>query len=146
MIVWPRVVTALVDGLSPLVGPDVKVYNGNTLEGDAPLAYITVGWQPATDEQAAGDFTQTVGVDGFAAAESGTVLLEMAAVTGDTVVPDVFALASTVTAWVQANQTLGGALSVNGTAVLSASVVEPQNHSGSAQRLLATLTYTTEVS
>ncbi len=140
-VLWPDVKDRLVAAL-PAVLPTVRVYDGPVVTGETPDAYLTVGWQPSTDDESAGSFEQTPGPDGFSAQESGTVLMELAAVIGDTEVPDGFGLADALTAWVHANPTLGGVLSANGTASLAVEVVEAQTTDGATQRLLLTLSYT----
>jgi hypothetical protein len=142
-ILWPRVKTALVTAL-PTVLPDANVYDGPVVTGEKPIRYVTVGWQPSTDDVSAGSFEQSTAPDGFSAQEDGTVLLEVAAVTGATDVPDAFDLAEAISLWVQNNQTLG-VLSANATADVSAEVLEAQTRAGAAQRLLLTVGYTTLV-
>lgn len=143
-VLWPLARAALAREL-PAIVPTAKVYDGDLPTNARPARYLTIGWQPATDEQLAGDFEQTPGPSGFLAQETGSVLMELAAVTGDTDTPDVFALAQALTTWVQQHQDLAGALSANATASLSVAVVEPQTRAGAAQRLLLTLTYTSLV-
>lgn len=140
-ILWPQVKAKLVADL-PAVLPDARVYDGDVVTGEKPARYLTVGWQPSTDEPSAGGFEQSPGPDGFAAAEIGSVLLEVAAVTGDTTRMDVFEMADAISAWVQAHQTLDGVLSANGTVAVAADVLQEQRRSGAAQRLLLSLNYT----
>lgn len=145
-VAWPVVKAALVDGLPTVVGPDVTVYDGNTVSGDSPSRYVTVAWQPATDEESAGSFEQTrTGPGGFVAEETGTVLLEVAARTGDAYLPDAFGLFDAINTWLQGNQSLGGALGAGSVVTASAEVVNAQNTAGAVQRLLVLITYFTRI-
>lgn len=142
-ILWPQAKAALVAAL-PTVVPAAKVYDGPVVTGEKPTRYVTVGWQPSTDDVSAGSFEHSPGPDGFSAEETGTVLLEIAAVTGGTDMPDAFDLAEAITLWVHEHQTLG-VLSANATAAVAAEVLEAQTRAGAAQRLLLTVFYTSLV-
>lgn len=143
-VAWPLVRARLAEALPAVLGSSVTVYDGPVITGDNPAAYLTVAHQPSTDDDSAGGYTQThTGPGGFLAEETGTVLLEAAAVTGDPVVPDAFTLADAVHSWVQADQTLG-VLSQGSTSSVSVEVLQ-QNAAGAVQRLLLTLTYFTRV-
>jgi hypothetical protein len=143
-VAWPTIRARLAAALPAVVGPDVRVYNGPVVTGDTPPAYLTVADQPSVEDESAGTYEQAQTLDGYAAQETGTVLMELAAVTGDTVVPDAFATASAISAWVQADQTLG-VLSPGSTSSLSVEVLQAQNKAGAVQRLLLTLNYFTRL-
>lgn len=144
-VAWPTVRARLATALPAVVGSSVTVYDGPVVTKDSPPAYLTVAHQPSVDDPSAGGYEQTqTGPGGFASEESGTVLLELAAVTGDSSVPDVFTTADAVHAWVQADQTLG-VLTPGSTASLAVDVLQAQNTAGAVQRLLLTLSYFTRV-
>ena len=75
----------------------------------------------------------------------GFILCELSAVTGYTLVPDVFATFDLIASWIQADQTLGGTLSVASTCSASADVVQAQTTSGAVQRLIITISYQTRI-
>ena len=106
---------------------------------------MTVGWQPSTEDESAGSYEQSQLSDGFAADESGNVLLEVAATTGGTTMPDAFALVDALQDYVQADQTLGGVLLPSATVSLTVEVVQAQSTTGAVQRLLVGLNYTCQV-
>lgn len=141
-VAWPDVRAKLASAL-PGVLPGVTVFNGPPVTGENPAAYLTLAAR--TTDDSAGGFTQDVGPDGFSALESGTVLAELAGVTGSTTVPDVFATFDAIAAYVQANQTLAGALLPGSTVTVSADVEQAQTTSGAVQRLLLSFTYTTRL-
>lgn len=150
MIVWPLVKAKLVEVIPTIEEFESStVYDGATPTGDRLASWVAVGWQPEVVDEAGsyspGSFEQTPGPSGFAAEEAGAVLCELGSTTGDSEIPDVFALAAALIGWVQENQTLDGVLSVNGTASTSVEVLEAQSTAGATQRLLLTLTYTTLV-
>jgi hypothetical protein len=141
-VAWPTVKDRLVALLPTLPGfAGVLVFDGPAVTGEAPAAYVTVGWQESTDDDTAGSYEQTqTGPEGFAAEETGTVLLEFAAVTGDVTVPSAFGLVDALQNSVQTDQTLG-VLGRGSTASLAVEVVQSQTTSGAVQRLLVSLTY-----
>lgn len=144
-VAWPTVKARLAAALPAVVGAGVTVIDGPVISGDNPAAYLTVGHQPSVEDETAGTYEQTrTPTGGFVAEETGTVLMELAALTGNPDVPDSFATADAVHAWVQADQTLG-VLTPGSTSTLSVEVLEAQNRAGAVQRLLLTLTYTTRV-
>ena len=144
-VAWPTIRARLASALPFVVGASVTVYDGPVVTGDSPAAYVTVAHQPSTDDEAAGDYEQTqTGPGGYLSEESGTVLLEIAAVTGDSVVPSAFATADAIHAWVQADQRLG-VMTPGSTSSLAVEVLQAQNTAGAVQRLLLTLTYFTRV-
>lgn len=140
---WPLVRSALATALPGVIGA-VTFYDGPVVTGESPAAYLTLGTQPSQGESA-GSFSQDVGPDGFAAVESGTILAELAAVTGSTTVPDAFATFDAIAAHVHANQTLGGTLTPGSTVTVSAAVEQAQTTAGAVQRLLLTFAYTTRL-
>ena len=145
-VAWPNVKNRLVTWLPTLPGMEgAVVYDGPVPDGDDPAAGVTVGWQPSTDDESAGSFAQDVGPDGFLASEIGSVLMEFAVVTGDSVVPSAFALVDALQSAIQRDQTLGGLLVVGSTVTVAVDVVNAQNTRGAAQRLLASVNYTTNV-
>lgn len=142
-VAWPTVRARLASHLPTVTG--VTVYDGPVVTGDSPAAYVTVAHQPSVDEDAAGSYEQAqTGPGGFLAEESGTVLLEVAAVTGDSTVPSAFGIGDKIHAWVQADQTLG-VLTPGSTSSVSVEVLQAQNTAGAVQRLLLTLSYTTRL-
>jgi len=144
-VLWPIVRDRLVEILPTLPGfTSVTVYDGPVTSGDTPGTYVTVGWQPVTEEVSAGSFTQLEGPDGFSVTEDGAVLMEFAAVTGDSTVPDAFAMYGALATWLQANPRLG-ILVPGSLASLQVEVAEAQNTSGAVQRLLVALLYTANV-
>ena len=138
---WPEVKARLVSALPSVIGPTVRVFDGPAPTGENPATYLMVGHAPSTTDDSAGRFTQDVGPDGFSAAENGNVVCELAAITGSTAIPSVFATASAITAWVQADMTLGGVLSPGSTCTVSADVVQDQTTSGAVQRLVLSVNY-----
>ena len=142
-VAWESVRAELVAALPAVVGPSVKVYDGPVVTGENPPSYITVGHSPSATDESAGTFTQDVGPDGFDVAETGVVICELAASTGSTTVPSVFATFGAIAAWIQADMTLGGTLSANATCTASANVVQAQTRAGAVQRLLLTINYST---
>jgi hypothetical protein len=144
-VAWAAVRAQLATMLPGVVGSGVTVYNGPVVSNEAPLAYLTLGNVPSTDNEGAGTFSQDVGPDGFSALEGGTVLAELGAVAGTKKVPDVFTTFAAIAAWVQADMTLGGVLTPGSTCTVSADVVEAQTTAGAVQRLLLTFTYTTRL-
>lgn len=144
-VAWPTVKDRLAALIPTLTPAPAATYDGPVPTGDSPPSYCCVGWQPSTDDESAGSYDQSrTGPGGFLAEETGTVLLEFGAVTGDTVVPSAFALVDALHASVQADQTLG-VLSAGSTISMLVDVVEAQSAGGSVQRLLVSLTYFTRV-
>lgn len=144
-VAWPIVKARLASALPAVVGSTVTVIDGPVLSGNNPTAYLTIGHQPSVEDETAGSYEQTrTPLGGFVAEETGTILMELAAVTGNPQVPDSFTTADAVHAWVQADQTLG-VLTPGSTSTLSVEVLEAQNRAGAVQRLLLTLTYNTRV-
>lgn len=141
---WPAVRAYLV-AQAPGVLTGYTVYDGAVVKNDAPTHYLTVGDQPSQDDDRSGEFEQGVGPDGFSALESGSVLCELGATSGDPQVPDTFAAFALLAAHLQANQTLGGALSPGSTVTASATVSQEQNRAGAVQRLLVSIDYTTRI-
>lgn len=143
-VAWEAVKDRLVSAL-PSVVPGVAVSDGPVVSGRSAASYLTVGFQPSTDDVSAGDFEQAVGPDGFSATETGSVLCELGAATGSTEVPSVFASFNAVAAHLQGDQTLGGVLRAGSTVTASAEVVQAQTQAGAVQRLLVTITYFTRL-
>lgn len=142
-VAWPSVRAALAEVLPGIVG-GAAFYDGPIVTGDTPAAYLTLAHQPSQSEESAGTFSQDVGPDGFSALESGTVLAELAGVTGSTDVPDVFATFDAIASYVQANQTLD-VLTPGSTLTVSVDVEQAQTTAGAVQRLLLTFAYTTRL-
>jgi hypothetical protein len=144
-VAWNQVRDRLASALPVALGPTVKVYNGPAVSNENPSSYLTVGHAPSTNDESAGRFDQEVGPDGFSAAETGNVLCELAAVTGNSVVPSVFDTFAALAAWVQSDMTLGGALSPGSTCTVAADVVQEQTTSGAVQRLVVSVNYFTRL-
>lgn len=146
MIVWPLVKAHLVAVLPGIVGTGVTVYDGPVVTGQTPSAYLTVGDQPSVNSSGAGSFRQEVTeLGGYTAAESGSVLCEMGAVTGSTSVPSIWESCAAITAYLHANQTLGGVLYAAGTVEFSGDPESEQTTSGAVQRLLFSVNYQTRI-
>lgn len=150
-VLWPtvknRLVTVLVswDGYVASTDPaalatDVLVFDGPLVSGDDPTAFITVGWQHSTDEDSAGTFEQSEGPDGYMVTETGSVLCEIASITGDSAIPNAFVIYEALANYVQANRTLG-VLDPTALTSLSCEVVQAQNSDGAVQRLLVAMEY-----
>lgn len=144
-VAWPSVRARLASQLPTVVGASVTVYDGPVVTGDAPTAYVTVAFQPSTEDEDAGSYEQTLGPDGFSATEVGSVLLEFGAITGDSTVPSAFTMVDALQGWVQKNQTLEGLLVTGSVVTVSVGVLHAQNTAGAVQRLLASVDYTTDV-
>lgn len=144
-VAWPQVRAYLAGSLVAAAVPSVRVFDGPVVSGENPPLYLTVAHQPSNPDEASGSFEQEVGPSGFSAAESGEVVCELAGTSGSADVPDVFATFAALAAHLQANQTLGGVLSANGTVTASADVLQEQTNQGAVQRLRITVTYTTWV-
>lgn len=145
MVAWATVKDRLVVALPAVVGASVSVIDGPVVTGNAPSAYITVGYAPSATGDSSGTFSQDVGPDGFSATETGSVVCELAAVTGSTTIPDAFATFDLIAAWVQADMTLGGVLEVGSTCTVSAVVVQEQTRAGAVQRLVVSINYFTRL-
>lgn len=143
-VAWPAVRAALASQLPPLL-PAVSVYDGPVVSGDSPTSYLTIGYAPSATGDATGTFDQENGPDGYAVTETGGVLMELAAVTGDTSVPSVFDAFDVIASHVQADMTLGGALMPGSVVTCAATVVEAQTTSGATQRLVITINYRTNL-
>lgn len=144
-VAWQAVRAALVSGLSSVIDGSIVVYDGPVVSGDAPEAYLTVAHSPTSDAALSGEFRQEVGPDGFSATETGTVLAELGAVTGDTEIPSVFETFAVVAGWVQSDMTLGGVLSPGSTCTVAAQVAQAQTTAGAVQRLVLTFSYFTRL-
>lgn len=142
-VLWPIVRDRLVE-IIPTLMPTVRLFDGPIPTGDNPSAYLCVGWQPSTEDESAGSFTQLEGPDGFSTTEDGAVLMELAAVTGDTDMPDAFAMYGALATWLQANPRMG-ILVAGSLASLQVEVAQAQNSVGAVQRLLVALLYTANV-
>lgn len=143
-VAWQTVRAALAAVLPDVIGATM-FYNGPIVTGESPAAYLTLAHQPSQGEDGSGTFSQDVGPDGFSALEEGTVLAELAGVTGSTTVPDVFTTFAAIASYVQAHQTLDGALTPGSTLTVSADVEQAQTTAGAVQRLLLTFAYTTRL-
>jgi hypothetical protein len=144
-VAWPTVRARLAVQLPTVLGSSVTVYDGPVVSGEAPPSYLTIGDTPSTDDETGGTFTQEVGPDGFLVTETGTVLAELAAVSGDATVPDVFASFDLIAAWLQADMTLGGVLRPGSTCTVQAAVAQAQTSVGAVQRLILTFNYFTRL-
>ena len=143
-VAWSAVRSKLAQHLRPLL-VGVSVYDGPIVSGDAPLAYLTIAHSPCADSGEEGSFQQDVGPDGFSVTETGTILAEIGAVTGDSHVPDAFAIFAAVASWIQSDMTLGGTLGAGSTCTVSAQVVQAQTTAGAVQRLQLTVSYFTRI-
>lgn len=139
-VAWPTVKDRLVALLPALLDPGVLVLDGQQVTGEAPSRMVYVGWQPSTDDLSAGSYEQSTPPDGWSAAESGTVLLEFRAATGDTEMPSAFDDVEALQSAVQADPSLG-VLAGAPTISLSVDVVPAQSGAGAVQVLLVSLSY-----
>ncbi len=147
-IAWPLVRARLAAALPAVVGPDVVVYDGPVVTGDVPSAWLSIAHSPSSDYAAdgsAGTWAQQVGPDGWSATESGDVIAELASVTGESTIPDVWSTAALIVSWVQSDMTLGGVLSPGSTCVVSARVAQEQTDSGGMARLALSFDYFTRL-
>jgi hypothetical protein len=144
-VAWPTVRARLAAALPAVVGSGVTVYDGPVVSGATPTAYLTIAHSPSSETPSVGDFRQDVAPDGFSAAEDGTVLCELGAITGGTDMPTIFGTFDAIASWVQSDMTLGGVLSQGSTCTVAAQVVQAQTTSGAVQRLVLTFTYFTRI-
>jgi hypothetical protein len=78
--------------------------------------------------------------------EDGVILGELAGITGDPTVPDVFATFALIAAYVQADPTLGGVLEPAAVLTVAAdNVLQGQTQAGAVQRLLLSFNYSTRI-
>lgn len=141
---WPKVAQGLATLLPTLPGfADAEVYDGPPVTESRPLRYVTVGY---VDDAEAGSYsTEPSPVDG-ATTESGEVRCRFVSQSGDDLSANrsaVFALVDALETALATDQTLGGVLSADGTAVLSVAVDSVINARGSAQSVVVTLIYQT---
>lgn len=142
---WPVVRARLAAHLPTILPAGTAVYDGPVLTGDSPAAYVTVAHRPSVEDESAGEYSQDrTPITGYVAEETGTVLLEVAAVSGNPDMPSAFGLVAAIQSWVQNDQTLG-VLTPGSAAALSVEVLQDQNQAGAVQRLLVTLSYFTRL-
>lgn len=144
-VAWNRVRAALVTRLGAVLPYGVVLYDGPAPRGDNPAVYLTVGFAPSAAGDATGTFAQDFGPDGYVATETGGVLMEAAAVTGDATIPSVFDVFDAVATSIQSDMTLGGLLVPGSLVTTSATVVEAQTNAGATQRLVITVQYQTNI-
>lgn len=146
-VAWPTIRAQLAAQLPTVLGPSVTVYDGPAVSGEAPPSYLTIADTPSTDDETGGTFTWDLGPDGFVVVETGTIVCELAAVSGDATVPDVFASFGAIASWVQADMTLGGVLpdGFDTSCTVSATVSQAQTSSGAVQRLIVTFSYSANI-
>ena len=143
-VAWPSVRARLAAQLPTVLGSSVTVYDGPVVSGEAPPSYLTIAETPSTDDETGGTFTQEIGLGKVILDETGTVVCELAAVSGDATVPDVFVSFGLIATWVQADMTLGGVLRPGSTCTVSASsVLQRQTSSGAVQVLILAFSYFT---
>lgn len=141
-VAWPVVRAQLAAQLPTVLGSAVSVYDGPVVSGEAPAAYLTIADTTGGDESG-GSFTQEIALGTVILNETGSILCELAAVSGDATVPDVFASFDLIASWVQSDMTLGGVLRNGSTCTVSASVLQAQTSAGAVQRLQVTVSYFT---
>ncbi len=142
--VWPLVVAGLASGIGDRVTYGVSVLTGPVVSGDSPGAYVSVGYLPSQPESNAGGFIQSIDTSAaWSWQESGTVAVEVAALTGSSTLPDAFTVAGLISGYLAEDQTLGGLLSTDATVTTSCDVTNAQTTSGAVQRLILTISYTT---
>lgn len=144
-LAWDKVRAALAAQLPGVVPAGVTTYDGPVVSGDAPTAYLTIGSAPSSTDNATGTFAQDNGPDGYSATETGGVLCELGAVTGDARVPSVFAAFEAIVSHIQSDMTLGGVLTVGSVVTVAATVVESQTGAGAKQHLVITVQYLTRI-
>lgn len=145
---WPHVVDWLYTNMPAVTGLDAKViFDGHPVTGDDPDSYVTVGYSTASDVP--GQFTQIDGPDGLGVEEAGHVFCDVVVNSGNEGVSGprtaAFALYDKVRAYVKADPTLGGLLSVNSTVSVTCDPLYAENSQGVAQGLVLTVGYTTVV-
>lgn len=145
-VAWESVKAHLVAELPAVVGSGWSLYDGPTVEADAPEAYVMVGHAPSTETDEAGTFSQQVDPTfGYPTAEQGTVVCELGAITGGTTIPTVFGAYQSIADWLRSDMTLGGLLSPDATVTAEATVVQSQTTAGAVQRLVVAINYTTRL-
>jgi hypothetical protein len=145
-VAWPLVRAALAANLPGVVGSSVTVQDGPVVSGNYPSVYLSIADQPSTDVIDSGSFRQSLGPDGWSAMEDGVILGELAGITGDPTVPDVFATFALIAAYVQADPTLGGVLEPAAVLTVAAdNVLQGQTQAGAVQRLLLSFNYSTRI-
>lgn len=141
-VAWNAVRAKLASSLPGVVGQFVTVYDGPVISGENPPAALTIAYAPSlTPDSPIGRLVQDQAKDGYSATETGSVVCEVAAITGDSTVPDTFTIFGAIAAWLQADQTLGGTLNPGSTCYAAADVIQAQTTSGAVQRLIVTITY-----
>jgi len=145
MIAWPGVVGYLLTTLPTLPGwSAVDVYDGEPVTGSDPTDWVSVGY--ITDDHG-GTFTRNNNPDGSGVDEVGDVRCDLTCQSGDSGLADVraraFTLASALDRHLNADRTLGGVLSQNGTTTLTVGVLSIEAPTGVAQSLSLTVSYTT---
>jgi len=146
MAAWPSVKAAIYAGaLSLPEFADASVYNGPQVTSEASLKKLEVGF--VNDENNAGTYERAPAYDGSVWSETGEVRSTIVAQSGDSdpsiAEGDAFTMADALDAWIQANRTLGGALSLDSDIRTSIDVLTISNARGTATELVYVLTYTT---
>lgn len=145
MSTWPQVkdrLHALALTLPAFAAP-VQVYNGQPVTQDAPLTFATFGY--ALDVDDVGGFEQTREGNGYFILETGSVVSEIVAWSGDpaeqgATATSAFALFDALQAAILADQTLG-ILAADATCTLSGAVRQLQTTAAAQTRLLVTASY-----
>jgi hypothetical protein len=139
---WPDVAARLVE-MFEAAGVS-NVYYGQPVTADVAGIYATVGY---VQDDAGGTYAVEPIYDGSQLLETGTVVCQVAAQTGESelegVRADVFAVADAFQADVRADRTLGGVLSVDCTCTTDVAVHGMQDVGGAAQTLVISVNYTT---
>ena len=146
MAAWPSVKAAIYAGAQSLPEfADVSIYVGPTPTDEAPAKAFEVGF--VNDENNAGTYERTPAYDGTVWSETGEVRSTIVAQSGDSdpsiAEGDAFTMADALDEWIQANRTLGGALSPDSDIRTSIDVLTISNARGTATELVYVLIYTT---
>ena len=146
MAAWPAVRNALAAGAGGLPEfADASIYVGPTPTNEAPTKAFEVGF--VNDENNAGTYSRALAYDGTVWSETGDVRSTLVANAGDSdplvAEGDAFDMADALIAWVEADPTLGGVLSLDSEVRLAVDVLSISNPDGTATELVLTLTYTT---
>jgi hypothetical protein len=138
---WPTVVERLVTLFRGAT--NVAVFDGPPITSAAPPDYVTVGY---VEDDAAGTYFAEAIYDGSLYSETGTVVSQIVAQSGNADVAScrarAFAIEQQLRDAVKADHTLG-VLSPDGTSTLTTDVNVVQNANGSAVSLVLTYGYTT---
>lgn len=144
---WPAIADALLTLWGAAAGPTDGVYDGPPVTVDTPLRWVTVGWAEDEAGAASGSSRRVQVYDGSFWGEQGTVLCEIVAQAED---PDLSAVRAsafefydTLAGAVEADRTLGGALSLDSSIDIQADGFPEADAGVAIFHIRVTVTYTT---